>query len=172
VFFDWLTERKVRLLAVMNLKGGVGKTTLTANLGVALARKGARVLLVDLDFQGSLTRLCLTHADIKHTTSKGLLCNRLLDAGGQPAQLQPHELAQCVTTVFLQQGTCDVIGADDSLAEAELKAQARRLVSERPDARYFLRQAFHRQEFVGRYDWVFFDCPAPDDNLCQCTGPL
>ncbi|WP_326551699.1 ParA family protein [Micromonospora sp. NBC_01813] len=43
------------VVSVINYKGGVGKTTITANLGAELAHRGYRVLLIDLDPQASLT---------------------------------------------------------------------------------------------------------------------
>ena len=43
-----------RVIAVSNLKGGIGKTTTVVNVGAGLALKGARVLLVDTDAQGNL----------------------------------------------------------------------------------------------------------------------
>lgn len=46
---------KTRTISLLNNKGGVGKTTSTFNIGVGLARKGRKVLLIDLDPQASLT---------------------------------------------------------------------------------------------------------------------
>jgi len=48
-------ESRVTVVSVLNYKGGVGKTTLTANIGAELASRGKSILLVDLDPQASLT---------------------------------------------------------------------------------------------------------------------
>lgn len=71
-------------LAVINQKGGVGKTAITLNLGAALAELGYRVLLVDLDPQGHLTEA----ASLDETTDPATLANAMLGKwAGHPAEL-------------------------------------------------------------------------------------
>jgi len=65
------------IIAVANQKGGVGKTTTTANLGAALALRGKRVLLVDLDPQGNLTSAFGLEKEIQQTVAESLLDRRV-----------------------------------------------------------------------------------------------
>jgi cellulose biosynthesis protein BcsQ len=158
-------DRKTRFISVVNLKGGVGKTTLTANVGVSLARRRHRVLLVDLDFQSSLTRLCKASSDqLLDLIRKKKTAARLLE-GNEDAQLIT-ELGQRVSHPNLVGLTCDFIAADESLAEAELRAQARWLVTRTPDARFLFRRLFHSQVVLSSYDFVLFDCPPRLTTAC------
>src|SRR5262249_14399561 len=73
-----LTERHTPVLSILNRKGGVGKTTLTANLGAAFAAKGYKVLLVDLDLQGSLSSMFMNESILVERSKEGLLLQHFL----------------------------------------------------------------------------------------------
>lgn len=162
--FVLTTDRRTRIIAVVNLKGGVGKTTLTANIGLSLARRGHRVLLVDIDFQGSLTRLCASPDLLRNLISSRQTASRLLDL--QPRPQLVIRLAQRLGHPNLVGKVCDFIAADETLAEAELRAQAQWLICGPPDVRFLFRSLFHSPEVLDRYDFILFDCPPRLTTAC------
>ena len=52
-----MLESLIRVITVINLKGGVAKTTIVASLAAHFSKLGKRVLVIDFDYQGSLTRM-------------------------------------------------------------------------------------------------------------------
>lgn len=62
----------IPIVTFANLKGGVGKTTLAANLAAYFDMQGERVLLIDLDFQGSLTAMATAIQSVDRTTPGAL----------------------------------------------------------------------------------------------------
>jgi chromosome partitioning protein len=124
-----------RILAVTNQKGGVAKTTTTASLGVALAERGQRVLLVDLDPQACLTfSLGVDPEDLELSVSHVL-------TQGVPAA---DVLLETEEGVDLLPSTIELAGAEAAL----LTRTGRELT---------LRMALDGLD--ERYDWVFLDAP-------------
>ena len=93
----------MKVVSIINYKGGVGKTTLTANLGAYAAMKGYRVLLIDLDPQTHLTFSFMTQEHWRdNCKDKKTLKNyfdSLIDDSREPVKMGslvvPLELPQC-----------------------------------------------------------------------------
>jgi cellulose biosynthesis protein BcsQ/uncharacterized membrane-anchored protein YhcB (DUF1043 family) len=160
--FQPLAERKVPIIAVANLKGGVGKTTLTASLGAVLWQKGYRVLLVDLDYQGSLTSLCLSGQQISDLRRRG----RLVESFFRKAHdSTPDEFLDYADRIQTTQGR--LVAADEELGDVEMQLMARWfLKTSSKDVRYLLRQALHSSKIVEEVDIVLLDCPPRLTTSC------
>lgn len=79
-----------RIIALANQKGGVGKTTTTLNLGAALAERGRRVLLVDIDPQSNLTTCLGVNPDAQEYTIYEVLLNPQQGAGFAVQQVREN----------------------------------------------------------------------------------
>jgi len=128
----------MRIIAVANHKGGVGKTTTVHTLGVILASRGYRVLLVDSDPQSSLTLACgvasaqgRSLAEVLGTAENGAL--PVSDA------------------VRLLSARLDLVPADVGLASTELGLVVRM------GRENVLKEVLDRVN--GRYDVCIIDCP-------------
>jgi len=157
-----LAERKTPIIALANLKGGVGKTTLTANLGAILSDLKKRVLLVDLDYQGSLTSLCLPADEIREIRGRGEFVTRLFTKDG----IAPEQLPRYCHPVRQLTGV-RLIAADEPLADKENQVMARWLLNpDAGDVRYLLRTLLHFPLVQQEYDYVLIDCPPRMTAAC------
>jgi cellulose biosynthesis protein BcsQ len=98
----------MRRIAVINQKGGVGKTTTCANLGAALALQGRRVVLVDMDAQANLSLSLDVNAESETPTSYSVL----LGQTGFGEALRPTKLPG----LSLVAANIDLSGAEMELA--------------------------------------------------------
>lgn len=121
-----------KVIAISNRKGGVGKTTCTVNIGAALAIKGKKVLLVDLDPQSSLSK----------------------SVGIRDPELSSYELLKQECTA--QEAIVSLPGYDIIAAKNDLAGAEGELLGE-TGREWILKEAI--QPVISNYDYVFLDCP-------------
>ena len=126
-----------KAIAIFNQKGGVGKTTTNINLAACLARRGKKVLMVDIDPQGNTT----SGIGIRKRTLKTTLYDALIDT-----EFDVHKavLPTYTENLFLIPASVDLAGAEVELAQLEgREGRLKRVIDSVRD----------------EYDFILVDCP-------------
>ncbi len=134
------------IYALVNQKGGVGKTTTTINLGAYLAALGQRVLIVDLDPQANATScLGVDKRAVQSSTYDAII----------------NEDVPAAAILYNERLNLSLLPSSPSLAGAEIE------LVEETSREYRLRNAL--ESLDGQYDYILIDCP-PSLGLLTVNG--
>lgn len=146
---DFTKKSKARVFAVVNQKGGVGKTTTAINLAAAFVESGAKVLLVDLDPQGNASTGLGVAPSQRRRSTYDLLVE---DAGIQDVIQETS-----IPGLSLCPASSDLSSADIELVSREKRS-------------FLLHDALREPSLAARgLDFVLIDCP-PSLNLLTVNG--
>ena len=126
----------MKKISVFNIKGGVAKTTSTANFGACLEEKGDRVLLVDLDPQSNLTKLFKAYS-MEDVSIADVLLNKNLD------------IEKVIKKTDFE--NIDILPSNVTFAERKILLDVNRSQQNR------LAKAL--EEIEDKYDYCLIDCP-------------
>ena len=135
-----LSESKI--MAICNQKGGVGKTTTTINLAAALAEKGKKILMIDLDPQGNASSGLGVDKDELSLTVYQLM-------------IGTNSFDECVQKDVLE--NLDVLPANVNLAGVEIETL------DMEDRNYILSKEIDKVK--ENYDYILIDCPPSLNSL-------
>jgi chromosome partitioning protein len=127
-----LEAEKMRKICIFNIKGGVGKTTTAVNIASGLARKGKKVLILDMDAQGSVNS-CLSSND-----SEKDMYNLIA---------QGAKLEECLTHMGQN---LDAVTSRENLHDIDSE------LSDKPNKDFILST---KLEKIKGYDYIILDCP-------------
>ncbi|MCL4676153.1 MAG: AAA family ATPase, partial [Pararhodobacter sp.] len=164
-----------KILAVANFKGGVGKTSTAAHLAMSAALDGYKVLVIDLDSQGSMTSIFGNRVEDEWQTVFPLLARhyakhlradnqRRMDRGEPPTPLD-DQLAEALkmSTAEVIQNThwpnIDLIGAQLNLYWAEFQIPVWRMAARGWKLWDALTEVLTEDGVLDRYDLVILDTP-------------
>jgi len=148
-------HNSVPIITVVNFKGGVGKTTICSNLAAHFAEQGKRVLLIDCDYQGSLSDTALSHGRVGNFSATAQL---LLEPGHDSVALRAaaERLSKINSNLWIYPAFYD-------FSRAEIQMMFRWLVGQEQEIRFnmadYLQSHAFKEDPSSRFDIVLIDCP-------------
>lgn len=162
----------MKIVSVLNYKGGVGKTTVTANLGAEIARRGGKVLLLDLDPQASLTFSFYTPSDWDPERTIYRWYDSYIMSGSVKG-LGDFAVTPPAVAKLVAPGRLDLIGSDLRLVDVELDLAhglgGARYQTFNPEYLRVYRMLADSLAALDDYDYVLIDCP-PSFNMVTRTA--
>jgi cellulose biosynthesis protein BcsQ len=150
------------VIAVGNLKGGVGKTTTTAYLAHCFSRMGLRVLAIDLDYQGSLTDL-LQGSSERLEDNSGI--SKLMSVGDHQIIFSDDVITRLndsagSISLIQNKGSMSLIKASSDFSALENRLQLRWLLErDKDDVRYRLAYHLSSKQVREQFDVILLDTP-------------
>jgi chromosome partitioning protein len=142
----------IPIITVCNFKGGVGKTTVSANLAAYFNAKDKRVLLIDFDYQGSLTDKLLSSADLDHLEASAI---RLIKGEGSAESVLGKSVSLHPALSKARLFPCFY-----GFHKEENRILTRWLTDQkRNEIRFTLHSYLHSSEFQKSFDIVIIDAP-------------
>ncbi|MCO4794875.1 MAG: ParA family protein [Bacteriovoracaceae bacterium] len=135
-----------KVIAFLNQKGGVGKTTMAYNTAFALAEQGHKVLCLDLDPQSNLSLLFGAEKTGEHHLHH-LLINSI-------RELAPLHVSSLVGDILVRKGNVDLLPTGQELSGFELTVAG---IS--APRQMILKRFFEKNDLLNEYDYIIVDCP-------------